>query len=82
MDVLVHDETGAGPAHLAGVHEDAKAHRLGGGAKVGVGEHEVSALATEFEGDGRQALAGLGHHGLAGGDATGQDDAVHTGVAG
>ena len=42
----------------------------------------MSALATEFEGDGRQALAGLGHHGLAGGDATGQDDAVHTGVAG
>ena len=82
VNVLVHKETGTGPAHLSGVHEDAKADGLCSVAKVGIGKDDVGALSTEFKRDGRQLLTGLGHHGLSGWHTARQHNTVNTGVAG
>ena len=72
-----HEQPRAGDAGLALVEEDPAERAARGRIQVGVGEHDVRALAAELERDALQPVDGGPDDLLAGGGLTGERDLAH-----
>ena len=81
VDVLVHDQPGAGHARLPRGREDAGDHAVGGGLEVGVREHDLGRLAAELERDAREVAGGALGDVDAGLGRAREGDLVDAGVA-
>ena len=82
VDLLLHQQAGAGRADLAGVQEDRGEGVVERDVQVGVREDDVGVLAAELEGDLLDRRRSGGHHPAAGDEATGERDEVDPRVLG
>src|SRR5450830_490293 len=65
VDGALHDEARAGRAHLTRAGEDADERAVDGGVEVGVGEHDIGALAAQLQADLLHVLGAPAHDVLA-----------------
>ena len=79
VDGALDEQARAGRADLAGAGEDADQGAVDGGLEVGVGEHDVGALAAQLEADLLHVLGSLAHDVLADLDGAGEGDHVDAG---
>ena len=82
VDGALDEQARAGRAHLAGAGEDADERAVDGRVEVGVGEHDVGALAAELQADLLHVLGGPAHDVLADLDRARERDHVDVLVAG
>ena len=76
VDARLDDRPAARRADLARVDERRGQRVIDGGLEIGVGEHDVRALAAELERDALHVHRGAAHQRAPGLDATGQGDEV------
>ena len=82
VDLVLHQQPGAGRADLAGVEEDGGQRVVERDLEVGVGEDDVGVLAAQLEGDLLHGGRGRGHDAPAGLQPAGEGDQVDPGVLG
>ena len=82
VDLVLHEQAGAGRADLAGVEEHRGQRIVERDLEIGVGEDDVGVLAAQLEGDLLHGGGGRRHDAPAGLHAAGERDHVHPGVLG
>ena len=82
VDAVLDDQPAAGRTDLAAVQERGGQRVVDRGLEVGVGEHDVRALAAELERDALHVDGSRGHDRLSAGEASGERHEVDVGTLG
>ncbi|MCY1408111.1 hypothetical protein D9M71_234280 [compost metagenome] len=81
VDVLLHQQAGAGTAPLAAVPGKGAGGAPGSGVEVGVVEDDIGRLAAQLQGQRQDAFGGDAAQFLAGGDAASEGNLAHQRIA-